>query len=273
MAFAPPSYTQNLAYTAQDDRQIAALMLAPGVYGVINSLFVNAGSGMNSNVAAGRGVVPNTFQTQGGLYVVRSPTVSSVLHGTADVTNPRVDTVYVKVWDSTDGGDTSDALPAPGILQGTPTSGATFTNLLGVAPSLPNNSLLLSYVLVHAGDIAASSFTYLDMRTVYGIWVPLTLGTNIVAGSAIVPSALLDVNGLVHLKGSLVNSGGLMSGANLATISRGLRPNVAISPIVNYLLSSGGIQIDASGVISTRGGGDVSSGDGPLLDGVFFSTS
>jgi len=163
MAFRPASYDTKLGYTSQDDRNVAGVFARQGVR-TMTDLVASAGSGFTSAVAAGMAGVPNTFASQGGTYVVRNDGPVSVLHPNPDGTNPRVDTIIVKVYDSNDGGDASDAV-LPIVVPGVATSGANLTNLTGLA-SLASyqNYIPVAYVLVPAGAASAASFTYLDRR-------------------------------------------------------------------------------------------------------------
>src|ERR1700752_629217 len=113
-------YDGRLGYVAQDDRQLlAALTSGSGVFGS-GDLAVTPGSGMNSNVAAGRGALPNTFiATQGGSYLVRNDASVAVLHGSNSSGSNRTDTVGVRVYDSETGGDSSDTTTAI-VVSGTP---------------------------------------------------------------------------------------------------------------------------------------------------------
>lgn len=166
MAFHASPYSQSQSYSAQEDRQLAAILLGAGVAGSAD-LLCSAGSGYNTNVAAGRGLISNSYQTQGGMYIVRNDAPVSVTHQLPDPSNPRIDQIYVKVFDSIDGGDSTDSVPQALILTGTPTAGANLTNLNGMATFTGiNNYLLLSRVLVPAAAGSAAAFTYADARVV-----------------------------------------------------------------------------------------------------------
>ena len=163
MAFKAAAYDTKLGYTAADDRQLAGILAQAGVSNS-TALLVSAGSGFASSVAAGLALVQNSYQAQGGLYTVRNDAAVNAMHPNPDPANPRIDQVYVKVYDSADGGDSSDVVQAL-VLAGTPTAGATLSNLNGMASFTGiNNYLLLSRVLVPAGAASAASFTYADAR-------------------------------------------------------------------------------------------------------------
>jgi hypothetical protein len=96
------------------------------------------------------------------VYLVNNVGAALVTHNTPDATNPRIDQVYTKIYDSTDGGDLSDQVAAI-VVTGVPTGGATLDNRTG-AGAVPANALLLADVLVPAAAGSAASFTYRDRR-------------------------------------------------------------------------------------------------------------
>lgn len=116
---------------------------------------------MSVNVSTGEAIVPgNEGGAQGGYYV-RGTSTSNLAISTANPSNPRVDTVCLTCGDAQytlPSGGTSGSLTLQ-VVTGTPTSGATLSNLSGAA-ALPGSSLLLGYVLVPAG---ASSIVTADI--------------------------------------------------------------------------------------------------------------
>lgn len=184
------NYDGRLVYPAYQDRQLMeGAVNGQGILGP-GHLLVSAGSGMNSSVATGRALVRNTGgqgelgNPPGGLWeVMNVGGPMNVLHGAADPSNPRIDTVGWRVFDSETGGDTSDTngpiLVSPGSGAGSGTNGATLANRNGAA-AWPNNFIPLADVLVPAGASSAASFTYQDRRPVAAPWVT-TQGSNISA--------------------------------------------------------------------------------------------
>lgn len=180
MAFTAPLWVEKLGYTAMNDRQLLTAALNQGViareenvgFNHVGRLECEPSSGMSTQIGTGRAAIGgfgNSFQLQEGLYVVQNTAPVLVTHVTAHPTLPRIDQIGVKVFDSTDGGDSSDKAE-PLVLAGTPTSGATLENRLGVAggsegQNFPNNFLQLYEVLVPAAASSASSFSYRDFRT------------------------------------------------------------------------------------------------------------
>lgn len=150
---------------------------------------------MSSSIAAGRGAVPNTFLSSfGGSYLIYNDgPISTQSHAANSSGNPRIDTVGIKVYDSVDGGDSSDTV-GPIVIMGTPTSGATLSNLDGIGTP-PENFILLAYVEVHSGDTSSSSFSYWDARPkVIGL-LPGQNNTSIIA-QPMLPLPGLLISGL-----------------------------------------------------------------------------
>jgi hypothetical protein len=164
MTFQIPIWSEKLGYTALLDRQLIASIFQPGVMAG-NDLKCAASTGFTSSIEGGRGAVEGNNVTQQGLYVVQNTGPVVVTHGSPSTSFPRIDQIGVKVYDSTDGGDSSDGPPAPLILEGTPTSGANLTNRSGAVTSLPKNFLRLFDVLVPVSAASAASFTYRDRRS------------------------------------------------------------------------------------------------------------
>lgn len=204
MAFKAELYGQNQSTAPQDDRNVLGSIFRQGVR-TMTDLVASAGTGFNSNIAAGIAGVPNTYQTQGGLYVVRNDGPVSVLHPTPDATNPRIDTIIVKVYDSVDGGDTSDQIPQPIVVPGTPTSGANLINLNGLGSlAAYQNYIPISYVLVPNGAGSAASFSYLDRRLKTGGFTSIATSesrTNAAYGTLTTPDQVNQV---------IVPNGGLL---------------------------------------------------------------
>lgn len=127
-----------------------------------------AASGLTVDYTVGEAIVGGSELTslQGGYYASQD-TAGSVTLATADPTNPRIDTICVTVGDSQytePVGATADAAVIQAVT-GTPTAGATLTNLNGVA-SLPKSSLLLGYALVPAGTTSLTSGDISNVATV-----------------------------------------------------------------------------------------------------------
>lgn len=121
---------------------------AEGIAGASTDLkATTASSGLTLNVPAGRAFVKGDDRTTQGTYFVYNDTTRQVTASTAHATLPRIDRVILRVYDAdVSGANTNWAIE---ITAGTPTSGATLSNLNGAA-SVPNGALLLANLLVPA---------------------------------------------------------------------------------------------------------------------------
>lgn len=77
-------------------------------------------------------------------------------------TNPRIDTIYAFLTDAALG-DTGTQGAAIGVLNGTPTTGATLSNLTGAA-TLPVNTVLLGYVLQPISSTTVTAANVMPFR-------------------------------------------------------------------------------------------------------------
>lgn len=189
MAFLPSQYDQRLGYSAQQDRLYVASILQQGVIGA-GDLKASAATGFASQVASGTIVVPNTFTSSngGGSYVATNVGAVSKAHAVPDPSSPRLDTLFVKVYDSYDGGDASDIADfviVPGAVQGgNPSATALLASRAGVG-AVPTNAQLVADCYVPGGAASAASFIYRDRRPFargFHSRIKYTLG-NITLGS------------------------------------------------------------------------------------------
>ncbi|MBV9805224.1 MAG: hypothetical protein JO130_18645 [Solirubrobacterales bacterium] len=165
----PAFAAQSGSYGAEQTRRAIASLLARGssvgsiTGGLVNSadMQITAGGGMSVNVGTGEAWVPGTSgSTQGGYYC-RVSSSTNLLLAASNPSNPRIDSVTATVTDAAYG--QSSTAFAVQMNTGTPTSGASLTNLSG-APATPTSSLVIGYVLVPAnassivtGDILQSA--------------------------------------------------------------------------------------------------------------------
>lgn len=118
-----------------------------GIAGASTDFAMTPTTGLSMSVAAGRAFVKGDDRTTQGSYFVYSDVAKVRTATAANATNPRVDRVVLRVYDA----DVSGAATQwdVEILAGTPTAGATLTNLNGAA-AVPNGCLLLYNLLVPA---------------------------------------------------------------------------------------------------------------------------
>ena len=139
------------------------------------------GSGLSVNVSAGECVVPGSalYASTPSGYYLRNTASLNVTGFTANGSNPTIYLVCATINDATYHGAVNS-----GVIQavpGTPTSGATLSNLSG-APALPDASLLLGYVLI---PTSATNVITADIsnRQPYLYLGPSTFNVRATAGS------------------------------------------------------------------------------------------
>lgn len=149
MAETQPMMLQELCYTAADFRlQLASMVCDEGVSDLAGGslLVTTGGAGLDLSVAEGAAFI-NSDSPDQGVYSVYNDAPVTVTATAADATNPRIDQVIATVNDSQLSGTDDDWVLS--VLAGTPTGGATLSNLTGAA-ALPDRSIRLAYVLVPA---------------------------------------------------------------------------------------------------------------------------
>lgn len=143
----PPAYIQAGTFSATHDRRAntahvrKAGILNTGDLGVAAAATAN----MSVDVVAGEAYVEGDQITNQGFYYVYNDGTVNVAVPTADSTNPRIDLVVARVYDSEFAG-TSDTW-ALEIVEGTPGTNPS-------PPVAPDNSYILAEVYVAAGTTA-----------------------------------------------------------------------------------------------------------------------
>jgi hypothetical protein len=170
MALLTPEYLQTKTYAASKDRYAwATSALQAGVYAATDFLVVQhtGTANMTVDIGAGAAWVAGTSVARQGLYhiVNDAAVLSAVTLNASNVTNPRLDKIYVVIHDSTDAGS-SDDIPVFGVATGTPVGGTTLDNgnTNGSAAALPANALLLADVLVPASSTTVTTANIRDRR-------------------------------------------------------------------------------------------------------------
>lgn len=171
-AESPAFANQASSYGAEQTRRAVfswAARTATNTPGIISGGLLSAsdcqlsapGSGLSVNISTGEALIGGSEGgTQGGYYGRLSSTTNLAI-STANPSLPRIDTVSLTIADSgyTEPTGVSGNALTPLVTVGTPTSGASLSNLNGKA-ALPLSSLLLGYVLVPA---AASNIITADI--------------------------------------------------------------------------------------------------------------
>lgn len=193
-------------------------LISGGLLSQADMQLSNAVSGLVVNTSVGECLIPGTEATsQGGYHAFLSSTNSTTL-ATANGSNPRIDLICAT---SADGQYTIPSGGSSGFVTihavtGTPTSGATLSNLSG-APALPGSSLLLGYVLIPAaatnltsGDIANKAQPIGIGR--YAMFQPVrwhsTTTPSIPASAILLPATSLDYD---YSGGAYSNSAGAVT--------------------------------------------------------------
>lgn len=153
----PPAFLQNKTYGAEQTRRAITNLIARGstigsiAGGIVGASDMNVtpGTGMHVIVATGESWVPGSSSATQGGYYSRVSSSTELAIATANPTNPRIDRVSALVKDEAYTG--SENLFTVAVETGTPTAGATLTNLNGVAAA-PTSSYTLAYVLVPAAS-------------------------------------------------------------------------------------------------------------------------
>lgn len=176
----PAAFNNAKTYAAEQMRRAVFGWLArtsAGNPGIVSGGLLGASdlqlsapaSGMSVNVSTGEAYIPGNEGGAQGAYYGRGTSQTNDTISAANPTNPRIDTICGTISDSgyTEPTGGSGDQWAIQVVTGTPTSGATLSNLLGAA-SLPGSSLLLGYVLVPAN---ATNIIAADISNVAGLAV------------------------------------------------------------------------------------------------------
>lgn len=152
MTVLAPEFLQTTKYSAQRMRAMmaAASIIQEGIvnFGDFAVSQRGAGANMSVDVAAGDAWILGDNTARQGLYHVGNDGNVNVAVPAAHATNPRIDQVVLRVYDSTVIGGEKD-LATIEVISGTATLGASLSNLTGAA-ALPSTAIRLAYILVGA---------------------------------------------------------------------------------------------------------------------------
>jgi hypothetical protein len=226
MATYTPNYLQNKLYSARSDRQLVESFTL-GREGVVSTdtdfTYTLPGS-LGFTVSTGSAFIKgDTLSTQ-GMYHARTTANETVTLTTANGSNPRLDQIVLRVYDSTEAGGVNDYAVVE-VVTGTATVGATLDNRTGAA-SLPASSLLLYDVLVGAGVGSLTASAVRDKRMTYGV----SRGHSIVATEEartstsygrlttpdVVSNVVLPTNGLITIYFHALVKNSVTSAASVA---------------------------------------------------------
>lgn len=153
------AWQQNVEYTAREDRSVLAALLSEGVLDPDDGgLLVTeraAGASMSVDVAAGTCVVEGTEQADQYTYLCVFEDGDNLPVDSADPSDPRVDRVVVRVYDSAVSGTVDKAEVE--VLTGTPDASPE-------PPSVPDSAVTLALVTVNAGTASITDADVSDER-------------------------------------------------------------------------------------------------------------
>ena len=180
----PPELLETQSYPFQRLRYMSEhLGLQEGVWGATDYKVVQRAAGANPSVDVGAGAafIKGDTGTRQGLYHQVNDATMNLVVGAAHATNPRIDQVILRIFDSTVSGG-SDT-PTLSVLAGTATGGATLDNRTGAA-ALPNDAIRLADILVPATDTTITDNQIRDRRPwARGARWSVVMSTNAGAGA------------------------------------------------------------------------------------------
>jgi hypothetical protein len=168
---AVPFALQNVPINADVVRQ-AISSLVPNGGGLVQTgdmAVTQLGTpAMGVQVGVGRAWIDGTnlahLASQGygkqGMYFVLNDAAYTVTISTSNATNPRIDVIYAAVPDTAYAGATNT--PVIAVATGTAIAGASYP---ANAPSLPNNSIALAWVMVGAGVTSITNANITTLAT------------------------------------------------------------------------------------------------------------
>lgn len=264
MAETQPFPLQADCYTATDFRQtlIESIVCGQGVAAIqAGSLLVTTGgSGLDLFIAEGGGFVDSDVDDE-GMYAIYNDASVTETATAADATNPRIDQVIATVADAQlSGADNEWTLS---VLAGTPTGGATLSNLTGAA-ALPDRSIRLAYVLVPAAFAGpfVNATHILDARETFAICGGEPYVELVPSGNTSIPDT------------------GVFTQPNMTTVSHIDRAHFTVSGSTITITNAGLYTIEAADATAADGDGirrcelianntnlPNASPDGTILDG------
>jgi hypothetical protein len=127
-----PLYIQTKAYTARMDRQLIEQSLKGEGFFNRGDFRLTPTTGLNFTIAPGTVIVRGDSNAYQGLYAVTEEQQQATGLTAADSTNPRIDSLYIRVYDNPeDASGLASAVPL--VVTGTPTGGASLDNRNGAA--------------------------------------------------------------------------------------------------------------------------------------------
>lgn len=237
----------------------AAVSVPGGVFPGMGAMGVSASSGLSVQVAAGYCCVPNPTAGQGG-YLFGTLQAQVLSLAAADATNPRIDLIVARVYDTANSSSYCDVE----VVTGTPAASPS-------TPATPSAAIALASVSVAAGAVALASGAVTDLRSyVVAPGGILPIATAAAAPAAPATQIMYDLS-----RNLLVQGTG--SAGSVALLSTGAwAPALAyVSSAVSDSAAKGSVTQVASVSVTTDGSTDIEiyykwpgfyvSGSPPLL--------
>lgn len=211
MALSVPRLLPTKTYPFSDVRHmLSSLEVQSGVVANEFAVTQDTGANMNSKVAIGNSGawVFGLDTTRQGAYHVYNDAAVTLAHTGANATNPRIDQVVLRVYDSSVIGGGVDQASLE-IIAGTATAGATLDNRNGAADltalSAPKTLIRLADVLIPAASSAVTNANIRDRRpwAKGAYWV----AEGTVSGDYTTTSASLVTTGLTGYQARIECSG------------------------------------------------------------------
>lgn len=264
MTLSIPLFAQDLQYPAWLMRKQFASMMNPGVTNPLSDLLVTATTGMLVQAAPGGAYIPQTIESQepatsdmGLYYIYNDGPIQPSNSVVAPASNPRVDTVGLRVYDVTEQVIAGNSKCQLEWVQGFETSGATLANLAGIG-SQGNNYLPLAWVLQTPGESAINPNNVLNIaQASFGAGSP----------GQLIPSAAWSVPGAVACDGTAYSRVGYsdcfkaITATGAAVFTSG---GITISSVPTSVMNALFIMTGGNSVLASGGGIPIS---GPNIAG------
>jgi hypothetical protein len=176
-----PFRAYDIGTRVLDVGSATAVQVPGGVYPGMGAMGVSAASGLAVQVNAGYCCVPNPTAGQGG-YIFGVLTAQTLTLAAADPSNPRIDLIVARVYDT----GTSAGYCDIEVVTGTPAASPT-------SPSVPSAAIPLATVQVPAGAVALASGAVADQRS-YVVAPGGVLPITSTAAAPAAPAAQLMIN-------------------------------------------------------------------------------
>jgi microcystin-dependent protein len=157
MSVTTPLYLQKKLIPARFDRQHLGDLFRKGVVAA-GDLAVTPNGSTNVSVAKGAGYIPGNQNADQGVYRLFNDAALNLTHNAA-VTNPRMDSIIMRIQDSTESNGVGPDIGSLEIAQGTESATVNQYNRSGgvVDVNLPVNSVIIADVIVRPGQPIAAA--------------------------------------------------------------------------------------------------------------------